>query len=130
MKKLFIGLLLSTVALTSFASDNANESDRTYLFKDKGMWIFEDGFVIDPPFVSFWMGMDGKLKNPKSQSSKILIKFDCRRQKYRFEAGIEYSLPQNKGETISENFDASRWWPIEPGTIFNAMGKAACRNAK
>lgn len=72
MKKLFIGLLLSTVALTSFASDNANESDRTYLFKDKGMWIFEDGFVIDPPFVSFWMGMDGKLKNPKSQSSKIL----------------------------------------------------------
>lgn len=131
MKKIIISLVISVLPLISFATDGTNdsldESDRVYLTKDKGVWIFEDGFVIDPPFVSFWAGLNGKFESPKSQSSKILITFDCRKQRYRYEAEIEFSMPKNKGKRISEDYTVSRWWPVEPGSILNAMSKAACR---
>lgn len=134
MKKLLIISILSFTAITSIAAtanDNTIDTeDRIYFTKDKGAWIFKDGFVIDPPYVSFWTGINAPIDNAKARSSKILVTFDCRKQKYRFEAGVEYSQLDNKGKKISEDIHNTAWWPIEPGTIFNAMGKAACRRIK
>lgn len=130
MKKLLATLVLSLTALTSVAAtsdDGIETEDRVYFNPEKSAWVFKDGFVIDAPYVSFWTGLNKPLQKPKAKSSKFLLTFDCRKQKFRFEAAMEYSLPDNKGKKLREDFNVSRWLPIEPDTIFNEMVKAACR---
>lgn len=133
MKKILIGFFLSCVVLPTLAATNVKdfvEEDRFYTSDDKKMWIYFDGFVNNPPYVSFWSGIDTAFKSPKAKSTKVLMTFDCRLKRHRFDAKIEYSEPNNKGKALNESFKPSQWWPVEPGTIFNDLLKGFCENIK
>lgn len=133
MKKLLIGFFLSCIVLPTFAATNGKdlvEKDRFYLSDNKKMWVYFDGFVRNPPYVSLWTGIATAFKNPKAKSTKVFMTFDCRLKRYRFDATVEYSEPNSKGESLNENHDPSPWWPVEPDTIFNDLLKGVCENIK
>lgn len=125
MKKLLIGLFLSTIAFSSFGETNPATENRIYFSKNH--WVYRDSLVFDPPFVSLWTGVNIHYKDPKAKSSKIYMTFDCKKHKFRFESQVDYSLPDNKGERLGMYANTSIWYPIEPETVFAGIFKGICR---
>lgn len=123
MKKLFIGLLLSTVTFNSFSAVLEDEN-RFFLYGSKDHWLFLNGYVSNPPYASIWTGMnvDGK----KYSSDRMLITFNCKLRKYRSEAIVEYSLPDNKGSVLFKSYEPTPWRPVEPDGYFNFVYEIAC----
>nr|DAL96833.1 MAG TPA: PROTEIN E ADHESION [Caudoviricetes sp.] len=133
MKKLLIGFFLSCVVLPTLAATKDKgliEEDRFYLADNKKIWVYLDGVVKNPPYVSLWTGIATAFRNPKAKSTKVFMTFDCRLKRHRFDARIEYSEPNNKGKALYESFNPSQWWPVEPDTIFNDLLKGVCDDIK
>lgn len=127
MKNLLLGFLLATLTLTAFAASNEDNplagKDRIYLY-DKKVWVFVDGFVNDPPYASFWSGINAKEKNYRSVKNRIT--FHCQKRLVRIDAMIFYSLPNNKGKIVKQDYEEGPWRPIDPESFFNFMHKTIC----
>lgn len=129
MKKLLIGFLLSAVTFNCLATMNENEllgEDRIYLTETKNVWIYYKGMVANPPFVSFWFGVNGKNTQPKSKSVRVFMTLDCKSRKQRYEAIFQYSQSDNNGKVLERNYSTYPWRPVEPDGLFNTMFESAC----
>lgn len=123
MKKLLIGLLLSTVTFNLFSAVLEDEN-RFFIHGSKDLWLFKNGYVSNPPYASIWTGMN--VVGEKYSSDRMLITFNCKLRKYRLEAIFEYSLPDNKGSVLFESYEPTPWRPVEPDRYFNFLYEIAC----
>lgn len=67
---------------------------------------------------------------PAFKSTMHQTEYDCEEEQYRSLASSVYSENMGKGNVTSSDSDISKWFPISPGDVEEAMLKIACKNRK
>jgi hypothetical protein len=59
-------------------------------------------------------------------SDKGQMEYDCKEEKVRMLAISALSGQMGKGKAVYNNSDTSKWSPISPGSVGEALWKIAC----
>ena len=125
MKRLLMGLMLLVTATAASAEwTNVGGSDNYILYVDRAtirrsgnfvkMWDLKDHLTVQTAAGFSYL------------SNKGQVEYDCKEEKKRFLAFTWFDGKMGGGKGVYSDNDPSKWFPISPGSVDEALWKIAC----